>query len=224
MTSQQQEFLNNPDLAFVTRQNWFSILKNYFWPTSTRIATLSILLSIEIVCVLFSEYVMGVVRIQVFLVLELNLWVFAVAAVATNFFWSSILTLSSIWLRFAFGLSEPIGLLSLTFVDFGSIVALSLVLFIIKRIYFVSNKYEKYSNHEFKWIVIACLAAIVVGSLLAGITNYTFILKLYGTPKESIKGFTVITFGFTILKLTVNFIIFLIVYGRVKTILKNSRI
>ncbi|KNG79436.1 ECF transporter S component [Mycoplasma sp. HU2014] len=224
MTSQQQEFLNNPDLAFVTRQNWFSIWKNYFWPTSTRIATLSILLSIEIVCVLFSEYVMGIVRIQVFLVLELNLWVFAVAAVATNFFWSSILTLSSIWLRFAFGLSEPIGLLSLTFVDFGSIVALSLVLFIIKRIYFVSNKYEKYSNHEFKWIVIACLAAIVVGSLLAGITNYTFILKLYGTPKESIKGFTVITFGFTILKLTVNFIIFLIVYGRVKTILKNSRI
>lgn len=66
MTSQQQEFLNNPDLAFVTRQNWFSIWKNYFWPTSTRIATLSILLSIEIVCVLFSEYVMGIVRIQVF--------------------------------------------------------------------------------------------------------------------------------------------------------------
>ncbi|EOA07229.1 Hypothetical protein, predicted transmembrane protein [Mycoplasma yeatsii 13926] len=224
MTTQQQELINKPDLAFITKQNWFSVWKNYFWPSSTRIATLSILLAIEIVCVLFSKYVMGIVRIQGFLVLELNLWVFAVAAVATNFFWSSIFTLSSIWLRFAFGLSEPIGLLSLTFVDFGSIVALSLVLFIVKRIYFVSNKYEKYSNHEFKWIVIACLAAIAVGSLLAGITNYTFILKLYGTPKESIKGFTVLTFGFTILKLTINYAIFLVVYDRVKTILKNSHI
>ncbi|UWD35005.1 hypothetical protein NX779_04360 [Mycoplasma cottewii] len=224
MTVQQQELLNKPDLAFITKQNWSKIWKEYFMPSSTRIATLSILLSIEIVCVLFSKYVMGIVRIQSFLVLELNLWVFAVAAIATNFFWTAIFTLSSIWLRFAFGLSEPIGLLSLTFVDFGSIVAFSTIIFAVKRFYFISNKYEKYSNHEAKWIILASLLAIALGSALAGITNYTFILKLYGTPKQSIPGTTVITFGFTILKLTVNYIIFLVVYSRVNTILKNSHI
>ncbi|AEM69032.1 ECF transporter S component [Mycoplasma putrefaciens] len=219
-TFQNNNNNNNKQLVKLTKQTKKAVWKQYFAISSSKVALLSMLLALEIVCTLFSKYVMGLIPIYQFLVLELSYWVIAVVVISTNLFWASMFTLTAIFMRFILG-SEPVGLLSMTLIDLSAVIVLSTSLFIIKRVHLTSNRYQRFLDYEIWWTMLACFISLVVASLVALITNYGFIFKLYNIPIETYKVYLPVTFGFTILKFTVNYTIFLIIFKRVSIILKQ---
>ncbi|WFQ96364.1 permease [Mycoplasma feriruminatoris] len=213
---------NNFELEKSKKIKKVQSLRQYFLLSTNKVALLATLLALQILLTLFSKYVMGAIVLFAsapYLKLEINYWVSAVVLTATNLFWSLIFTIASVWMRLLLG-SEPVGLLSLMIVDSSAIIGFAIVLYIFKKMFIMSNKSEVFAKFEVWFVVLASIIATLFGSLCAYISNSSFIFDLYGVPRP-FEAILVITFSFTVIKLTLNHIIFCVVYKRVKVLVKK---
>ncbi|WP_434343534.1 ECF transporter S component [Mycoplasma sp. 06067-C1-B144P-99-0482-3] len=219
--NKKQEQDNNFELEKQTKYSKVQMLRQYFLLSTNKIALLATLLALQILLTLFSKYAMGALVLFAsapYLKLEINYWVSAVVLISTNLFWGLIFTVASVWMRLLLG-SEPVGLLSLMLVDGSAIIGFAIIFFIVKKVFIHSNKLEVFIKFEILFVILSSIFATLFGSLVAYVSNATFIFELYGQkPNPAILG---ITFLFTIIKLVINHTIFCLIYKRVKVLVKK---
>lgn len=200
------------DLAEINRFNYRILIRDYFHLTTKKITLMAMLLTLNLVLTIFSKYVLGLMPIAGFFVIEVSFVTILMFALINNFFYTFIFLELTIWLRLALG-SEPIGLLAMNLVDGFFLIIFCFAVFCFKRV-IVKQKSENWIKKLFVFEVVVLSLIILLTSAFAVFINYSFILQLYfpqWTKKEATTLLPLI-FALNIAKYFLNVFLYLLTF------------
>jgi riboflavin transporter FmnP len=185
-------------------------LKKYFSFTTYRITLLSVMIALNIVMAVFSKFVMGLIPIFDFLVVEVTFFVYLIVAFSINTFYSAIMIVICTWIRLPILDDEWVGLIAMTLSDEFQLIFIMIFVFLFMKII----KIDDFQKKVFVVYIISILLAILLNSALNDAWNYWLTLplykKMYGLDLSSVMSeYLAVVFGFNILKYSINCIIFL---------------
>lgn len=208
------------DLSELNFRNAHLIWRDYFKLTTKKIVLMALMLALNIVVTIFSRYVLGLIPIAGFFVIEISFFTVLLFLMMTNFFYTFIFLEITVWFRFLLG-SEPIGLIAMNLTDgfFLIFFALSIFLFKMWLVRFqIKNRFKKLFIFE---IVAYCVITVLTAAF-AVLMNWAFLLDLYFVPvTKSILG---LIFGLNIAKSAINGVFYFVLYNVCIILLKRYRI
>ncbi|ATZ18844.1 hypothetical protein ESOMN_v1c04620 [Williamsoniiplasma somnilux] len=211
------------DLSEINKKNYKHVLKEYFALKTSRITILAMLLALNVIFTLISKFLLGMLPIAGFLVVEITFFTILLTQLITNFFYSLIFLELTVWMRMMFTGTTPVELIAMNLVDGFFLIVFTLLIFLTK-LFLVQKQLFKESKNFKIIVLIYVIASVIVVLLTAAFAvwmNDAFLLDMYGVDdsfKTSTMYWTI--FGFNILKYSVNVIIFLMLY-KVTIILIN---
>ncbi|ATZ17447.1 hypothetical protein ELUMI_v1c07250 [Williamsoniiplasma luminosum] len=177
------------------------------------------MLTLNIVVSAFSKFVIGMVPINGFFVLEVSFFTILIFLLITNLFYTIFFIQMTTWFRVVFG-DEWVGLLAMDLIDSYFIIIFAFILFIVKYL-MVKFKTPNILNKVF-WLQIPIFIIVIL--LTAGfgtLLNWSFLLDIWNAPKETQIGYLPIIFGLNIAKYSINVFIFMLLYKPVLILIKN---
>ncbi|AVP49258.1 ECF transporter S component [Williamsoniiplasma luminosum] len=210
---------NKFDTSEINRRNRKIIIKNYFSLSIKKITLISMMVTLNIVVSAFSKFVIGMVPINGFFVLEVSFFTILIFLLITNLFYTIFFIQMTTWFRVAFG-DEWVGLLAMDLIDSYFIIIFAFILFIVKYL-MVKFKTPNILNKVF-WLQIPIFIIVIL--LTAGfgtLLNWGFLLTIYGMPEQTQIGYLPIIFGLNIAKYSINVLIFMLLYKPVLILIKN---
>ncbi|WP_036268838.1 ECF transporter S component [Mesoplasma seiffertii] len=223
-TSQYKFWKHKADFAEINRRNFQIRIKEYFSLSTKKVTYLSLLLALEILMTIFSKFVMGLIPVSGFFVIELSFFVILIILLMSNLFYAMLILQAAIWIRLALG-SEPVGLIAMTLVDGSYLLIFACLLFICK--FLIARFSNDLKGNQKKVLVLTIIIGIVSALFAAAIgllINYAFILELYGIDKSAKAGFYPIIVSLTFVKFIINLVLYLLTYKVVVTLITIYKI
>lgn len=207
------------DLAEINAKNYRLVFQDYFRLSTKKITILAMILALNIVMTIFSKFVLGLIPVMGFFVIEISFFTVLIFLMISNLFYSLIFLELTVWFRVLLG-SEPVGLIAMNITDGIFLIFFAFLIFLFKVIA-VRLQITNFFKKLFYFEIIAGLLVILLTSGMAVLMNYWFILKLYGVHQDQIKGYLPLIFAFNILKYFINVLIYFGVYQPLMVLIKR---
>ncbi|AUF83670.1 hypothetical protein CXP39_02575 [Mesoplasma syrphidae] len=222
--SQHKFWTHKADFAEITTRTFKIRIKEYFNLSTKKISYLALLLALEILMSIFSKFVMGLVPISGFFVIEVSFFVILIVLLMSNLFYAMIILQIGVWMRLILG-SEPVGLIAMAIVDGTYLLFFAMFLFTSKFI--IARVSNDIGSNQKKVLILTIFIGIFVAlitSALALLINYLFILELYGIDQSIKKTFYPIIVSMTFVKFIINLFLYLSIYKIALTLIKIHKI
>jgi riboflavin transporter FmnP len=184
---------------------------NYFRIDTKRITILAMMVAMNVVMMFFSKYVLGLIPIYNFLVVEVTFFTYLIMLIVTNEFYTLIIIGICSWLRIPAVNDEWVGVLSMNIIDWVAILIIAALYRLLFKALRIDNKTKK--TYVAMSIALGvgtiAIAAVAVGMNVA--LSLPLYNKMYGInfTGHALTVYLAVVFGFNILKFTINSLIFM---------------
>jgi riboflavin transporter FmnP len=184
---------------------------NYFRIDTKRITILAMMVAMNVVMMFFSKYVLGLIPIYNFLVVEVTFFTYLIMLIVTNEFYTLIIIGICSWLRIPAVNDEWVGVLSMNIIDGVAILIIAALYRLLFKALRIDNKTKK--TYVAMSIALGvgtiAIAAVAVGMNVA--LSLPLYNKMYGInfTGHALTVYLAVVFGFNILKFTINSLIFM---------------
>lgn len=197
----------NNELELYVKDNKIA---NYFKLSTKKVAFIGIVLALNIVLALFGRFVLALLPLGGFLVIEITFFTYLISLFIVNGFYAIVLMFIATWFRLVIG-DQWIGVLGINVDDLSVFIVFWSFYKLFDKI--IATKKSNIIKMIIVSIITSFIAAIASGGF-GVLYNYLFLLDLYSAmykiPDLKNVEFLMLTFWFNILKYAINFLIFIL--------------